>query len=37
MGLNYRALDLLVQLPLVPMLLKVLDSPASDIPSFLLA
>jgi len=36
MSLNYRALKLLVQLPLVAMLLKVVDGLASDLPSLLL-
>jgi hypothetical protein len=36
MSLNHRALKLLVQLPSIAMLLKVVDSFASDIPSFLL-
>ena len=36
MSFNHRALELLVHLPLVAMLLEVLDSPASDLPSLLL-
>jgi hypothetical protein len=35
-SINRRALKLLVQLPPITMLLQMLDSPASDIPSFLL-